>query len=269
LTLRSLSFWFGALIVGFFLTIAIIGPWIAPYGESEAAGDVWLPFSQEFLLGTDSLGRDVLSRLLYGTRTTISIAFIATLLSFAIGMTFGFTAAVMGGFVDQIISRAVDVLMSIPMLIFALVVLALLPPSAVTLVLVMAILDSTRVFRLARALALDIAVMDYVEAARLRGEGLGWVMRREVLPNALPPLISEFGLRFCFIILFLSAISFLGVGVQPPQADWGGMVRENANAIGFGLVLPLIPAGAIFALTIAVNLLVDWQLNRSGLKRVR
>jgi peptide/nickel transport system permease protein len=104
--------------------------------------------------------------------------------------------------------------------------------------------------------------MDFVEAARLRGEGLGWVIRREVLPNTLAPLISEFGIRFCFIILFLSAVSFLGVGVQPPQADWGGMVRDNANAIGFGLILPLIPAAAIFALTIAVNLLVDWQVNR-------
>lgn len=266
---RSLSFWFGASIVGFFLVIAAIGPWIAPYGESEAAGAVWLPFSREFLLGTDSLGRDVLSRLLYGTRTTIVIALVATLLSFAIGMTLGFTAAVVGGFVDQAISRVVDVLMSIPMLIFALVVLALLPHSILILISVMAVLDSTRVFRLARAIARDVAVMDFVEAARLRGEGLGWVIRREVLPNTLPPLISEFGLRFCFIILFLSAVSFLGVGVQPPQADWGGMVRDNANAIGFGLILPLIPAAAIFTLTIAVNLLVDWQLNRSNHPRSR
>lgn len=266
---RSLSFWFGASIVGFFLVIAAIGPWIAPYGESEAAGAVWLPFSREFLLGTDSLGRDVLSRLLYGTRTTIVIALVATLLSFAIGMTLGFTAAVVGGFVDQAISRVVDVLMSIPMLIFALVVLALLPHSILILISVMAVLDSTRVFRLARAIARDVAVMDFVEAARLRGEGLGWVIRREVLPNTLPPLISEFGLRFCFIILFLSAVSFLGVGVQPPQADWGGMVRDNANAIGFGLILPLIPAAAIFTLTIAVNLLVDWQLNRSSHPRSR
>lgn len=264
---KSLSFWFGAGIVGLYLIAALIGPWVAPYGESEAAGDVWQPFSAEFLLGTDSLGRDVLSRLLYGTRTTILIALSATLLSFAIGMFLGFLAAVVGGVVDQTISRGVDVLMSIPTLIFALVVLSLLPHSKIVLILVMAVLDSTRVFRLSRAVARDVAVMDFVEAARLRGEGLGWVMRREVLPNTLPPIISEFGLRFCFIILFLSAVSFLGLGIQPPEADWGGMVRDNANAIGFGLVLPLIPAAAIVLLTIAVNLLVDWQLNRSSRPR--
>jgi peptide/nickel transport system permease protein len=265
--IRSFSFWVGATVVGIFLFIAVFGPWLAPYGESEAAGGVWQPFSHEFLLGTDSLGRDVLSRLLYGTRTTIVIAVAATLLSFAIGMTLGFIAAVVGGFVDQAISRVVDVFMSIPMLIFALVVLALLPHSNLILIAVMAVLDSTRVFRLSRAVARDIAVMDFVEAARLRGEGLGWVMRREVLPNVLLPLISEFGIRFCFIILFLSAVSFLGVGVQPPQADWGGMVRDNANAISFGLMLPLIPAAAIFMLTVAVNLLVDWQLNRTSRPR--
>jgi peptide/nickel transport system permease protein len=182
-------------------------------------------------------------------------------------MTLGFLAAVVGGFVDQAISRVVDVFMSIPTLIFALVVLSVLPPNQVTLVLVIALLDSTRVFRLSRAIAMDIAVMDFVEVARLRGEGLIWVMSREVLPNALPPLIAEFGLRFCFAFLFLSALSFLGLGIQPPEADWGGMVRDNANAISFGLIVPLIPAAAIALLTIAVNLVVDWQLNRASRAR--
>jgi peptide/nickel transport system permease protein len=184
-------------------------------------------------------------------------------------MTLGFFAAVIGGFADQAISRAVDVVMSIPTLIFALVVLSVLPPSTLILILVIAILDSTRVFRLTRAVAMDVAVMDFVEVARLRGEGLGWVIRREVLPNTLPPLIAEFGLRFCFAFLFLSALSFLGLGIQPPQADWGGMVRDNANAISFGLIVPLIPAAAIALLTIAVNLVVDWQLNRASTVRAR
>jgi len=266
---KPFSFWVGAAIVAFFLVVALIGPWIAPYGESDAAGEVWQPFSRDFLLGTDSLGRDVLSRLLFGTRTTVLLAVSATALSFAIGMFFGFLAAVVGGMVDQLISRVVDVLMSIPTLIFALVVLSLLPHSKITLILVMAALDSTRVFRLSRAVARDVTVMEFVEAARLRGEGLAWIIRREVLPNTLPPIISEFGLRFCFIILFLSALSFLGLGIQPPEADWGGMVRDNANAIGFGLLLPLIPAAAIVLLTISVNLLVDWQLNRSSRPRIQ
>lgn len=259
---RPVSFWIGAVLVAAFLVLAVIGPAIAPYGEADAAGDAWQPPSAEFLLGTDNLGRDVLSRLLYGTRRTIAIALSATLLSFAIGMTLGFLAAVSRGAVDQGISRIVDVLMSIPTLIFALVVLSLLPHSTLMLVLVMAVLDATRVFRLARSVARDVAVLEFVEAARLRGEGLAWVIRREILPNTLTPIISEFGLRFCFIILFLSALSFLGLGIQPPQADWGGMVRDNANALGFGLVMPLIPAAAIVLLTVAVNLLVDWQLAR-------
>ncbi len=262
-----ISAWFGFVVILVFAVLTIAGPWLAPYGESEIVGDVWEPFSAQFLLGTDSLGRDILTRILYGARTTISIALAATLLSFFVGMTLGFLAAVVGGYIDQAISRVVDVFMSIPTLIFALVVLSVLPPNQVTLIVVIALLDSTRVFRLSRAVAMDIAVMDFVEVARLRGEGLGWVMAREVLPNALPPLIAEFGLRFCFAFLFLSALSFLGLGIQPPQADWGGMVRDNANAISFGLIVPLIPAAAIALLTIAVNLVVDWQLNRASRAR--
>lgn len=261
------SAWFGFVVVAIFAVLTVIGPWIAPYGESQIIGDVWEPASAQFLLGTDSLGRDTFSRILFGARTTVTIALAATLLSFTVGMTLGFLAAVVGGVVDQAISRAVDVVMSIPTLIFALVVLSVLPPSQVTLILVIALLDSTRVFRLSRAVAMDIAVMDFVEVSRLRGEGLIWVMAREVLPNALPPLIAEFGLRFCFAFLFLSALSFLGLGIQPPQADWGSMVRDNANAISFGLIVPLIPATAIALLTIAVNLVVDWQLNRASRAR--
>lgn len=263
------SAWFGFTVIAIFAVLMVVGPWIAPYGESAIVGDVWEPFSNAHWLGTDSLGRDVLSRLLYGARRTISIALAATLLSFSLGMALGFLAAVIGGVMDQAISRAVDVVMSIPTLIFALVVLSVLPPSTLILILVIAILDSTRVFRLSRAVAMDVAVMDFVEVARLRGEGLWWVIRREVLPNTLPPLIAEFGMRFCFAFLFLSALSFLGLGIQPPAADWGSMVRDNANAVSFGLIVPLIPAATIALLTIAVNLVVDWQLNRASLVRAR
>jgi peptide/nickel transport system permease protein len=259
----------GFAIIAFFALMAVFGPFIAPYGESEVVGDLWLPSSEQFLLGTDNLGRDILSRLLYGASRTIGVALAAALLSFAIGMSLGFLAAVVGGWIDQVLSRAIDTLMAIPTLIFALVILSVLPPSIVVLILVIAVLDSTRVFRLSRAVAMDVAVMDFVEVARLRGEGLGWVITREVLPNTLPPLIAEFGLRFCFAFLFLSSLSFLGLGIQPPAADWGGMVRDNANAISFGMIVPLIPAAAIAILTIGVNLVVDWQLGRSSTARRR
>jgi len=243
------------------LFAAICAPVIAPYGQADLVGDVWAGPSAQHWLGLDSLGRDMLSRLLFGARTTISIALLITLCSFVIGIVTGFSAAILGGWIDTVLSRFVDALMAIPTLISALVILSVMGTSVPVLVCTIAALDSTRVFRLCRAVGLNIAVMDYVEVARLRGETLWWIMRREVLPNALPPLITEFGLRFCFAFLFIASLSFLGLGIQPPLADWGGMVRDNAQAINFGGMAPLIPAAAIAQLTIGVNLVVDWFLS--------
>lgn len=248
------------------LTI-LLAPQMAPYGETELVGDVWAPMSSEHMLGTDQLGRDMLTRVVYGARNTISIALTIVFLSFVVGCSCGLLAATMGGWVDQTIGRLVDIIMAFPTLIFALMVLSVMGTSIPTLIGVIAILDSTRVFRVSRAVAMDIEVMDFVEVARLRGEGLWWIMRNEILPNALPPLIAEFGLRFCFVFLFISSLSFLGLGIQPPTADWGSMVRENAGAISFGIYSPMYPAAAIAILTIGVNLVVDWMLNRSSLLR--
>lgn len=250
--------------VGFYLFLAIFAPWIAPYGETEIVGAVWEQPSAEFWLGTDNLGRDLLTRLIYGAQTTILIAAISTITAFVLGALLGFLAAVMRGWVDQVLSRANDLLMSIPTLIFALVVLSVLPSELYILILVMAVLEATRVFRVSRAVAADIAVMDYVEAARLRGEGWGWIISREILPNAASPLLAEFGLRFAFAVLFLSALSFLGLGIQPPAADWGGMVKDNKDGIVFGIGAALIPGAAIATLAISVNLVVDWLLNRTS-----
>jgi peptide/nickel transport system permease protein len=253
----------GMVLTALFLFAAIFAPWIAPYGLGEIVGDVWEPSSSQFLLGTDNLGRDLLSRMIYGARTTIFIAVLATALSFILGSVLGFAAAVIGGWFDTLMSRFVDLLMAIPTLIFALVVLSVLPTTIVTLILVMGLLDATRVYRLSRAVAVDINVMDFVEAAKLRGEGKAWIIFREILPNALSPLVSELGLRFIYAVLFLSALSFLGLGVQPPEADWGGMVKENKDGIVFGIPAALIPAAAIAALAISVNLVADWILNRT------
>lgn len=259
----------GLLIILINVFAIVLAPQIAPYGETDFIGDVWAPSSSEHLLGTDQLGRDMFTRVIYGARNTISIALAIVLLSFMVGCTCGLVAATLGGWVDQILGRVVDVVMAFPTLIFALMVLSVMGTSIPTLIVVIAILDSTRVFRLSRAVAMDIEVMDFVEVARLRGEGLWWVMRYEILPNAMPPLIAEFGLRFCFVFLFISALSFLGLGIQPPTADWGSMVRENAGAISFGIFTPMYPAAAIAFLTIGVNLVVDWMLNRSSLLRVQ
>jgi len=253
-----------ALILMLFLATALSAAALAPYGLNEIAGDVWEPMSGAHPFGTDSLGRDMLSRLMHGASITFLVAGCATLLAFLIGTTLGFVASVAGGFVDQILSRLNDLLMSIPTLVLALVVLAIVPINLVTLVCVMAALDSTRVFRLARSLSGDLVVMDYVEAARLRGESLPWIIVHEMLPNALAPLIAEFALRFAFAILFLSALSFLGLGVQPPYADWGSLVRENKDGLIFGVPAALIPGMAIAVLTIAINTIADSMIDQSS-----
>ena len=258
---------FGMFVVVFYVFLATFAPVLTPYGESEIVAAEYEPWSTEFLLGTDNLGRDMLTRLIYGARNTIGIAFVTTILAFVIGCVAGFLAATLGGWTDQAISRVIDILMAIPQLIFALLILTIVGTAIPVLIIVIAALDSTRVFRLARAVAMNIVVMDFVEVARLRGEGLWWIMRRELLPNALPPLVAEFGLRFCFVFLLLSALSFLGLGIQPPAADWGSMVRDNATLITFGDFTPILPAASIALLTVGVNFIVDWFLHQTaGLK---
>jgi len=257
-----------ALLILFFFAMCILfAPWIAPYGESQIVGDVWEPIGGTFLFGTDQIGRDLLSRLVYGARNTISLALLTTALSFLFGSLMGFLAATMRGWVDQVLSRFVDIIISIPTLIFALIVLSAVGTAIPVLVTVIGIVYAMPVYRIARAVAMDIEIMEYVEAARLRGEGLWWIMWREILPNALTPLAAEFGLRFCFVFLLISGLSFLGLGLQPPLADWGAMVRGNADGIAWGIYHGLIPAGCIALLTISVNLLVDWLVHKaSGLR---
>lgn len=258
---------FGMLVILIYIAVAVFAPLIAPFPETEIVGREYQPWNEVNLLGTDNLGRDMASRLIFAARNTVGIAFVTTALAFVLGSILGLLAATVGGWLDQALSRTVDVLMAIPALIFSLLLLTIVGTSIINMILVIALIDSTRVFRLARAVALNIVVMDYIEAARLRGEGLWRLITREILPNAMAPLVAEFGLRFCFVFLTISALSFLGLGIQPPTADWGSMVKDNATLISFGDITPLLPAGAIALLTVSVNFVVDWQLHRaSGLK---
>ena len=264
-----LSAKFGMLVVLIYSIVAIFAPFIAPYGEREILGRAFELWSDKYLLGTDNLGRDMLSRMIFGARNTIGLALSITILAFLLGSLTGMIAAALGGWVDQILSRIVDVLMSIPSLIFALLILSIFGTSVSYLIATITVIEATRVFRLARATAMNVVVMDYVEVARVRGEKLDWVIRKEILPNITAPLLAEFGLRFCFVFLFISALSFLGLGIQPPAADWGSMVRDNASLITFEDITPLLPAGAISLLTVAINFIVDWMLHKSsGLKDV-
>ena len=255
----------GMVVVAIYAIVAVFAPWIAPYGEVDVVSRI--PFdgwSAEHLLGTDQLGRDFLSRLIFGARNSISIALITTIISFTIGCLLGVFSALIGGFVDQVISRFVDALMSVPDLIFILMILSIFGNSIPNLILIIAVLTSTRFFRISRAAALNVASLDFVEAAKARGESLLWISVNEVFPNILPLILSELGMRFCFIFLSIAALSFLGVGIQPPLAEWGSMVRDNAALINMGDITPLIPAASIAFLAIAVNFVVDWLLNRAS-----
>lgn len=260
---------FGMFVIFAYAIAGIFAPWIAPYGESEVISSAFAPADENMLLGADQLGRDMFSRIIYGARNTVGLALLATLAAFLMGALAGLLAAVKGGWFDQFMGRFADVIMSIPSLIFALLMLSIFGPQISVIIIAVAIIYAPRVFRLTRAVAGNVVVMDYIEAAKLRGEGDWYLIRREILPNSTAPLVAEFGLEFCFVFLLVAGLSFLGLGIQPPTADWGSMVRENATLISFGDITPLIPAAAIALLTVAVNFVVDWMLWRStGLKEV-
>jgi len=257
----------GVLVIICYVFVAVLAPVLAPYKETAIVGASYELWSDEYLLGTDNIGRDMLTRLIFGARNTIGIAFATVLLAFIVGGTLGMLAAILGGWYDLVIGRIVDILMAIPSLVFALLLLTVFGTSIPSLVIIIALLDSTRVFRISRSAAMNVVVMEFVEAARLRGEGMAWIIRKELLPNITAPLLAEFGLRFCFVFLFIASLSFLGLGIQPPLADWGSMVRENATLITYNDITPLLPAVAIAGLTVAVNFVVDWMLHlSSGLK---
>jgi peptide/nickel transport system permease protein len=269
----------GFLIIFINLFLMVFAPLLAPYGEGIVPTDMtkWAPPSAEHWLGTDAIGRDILSQLLYGARLSIGLSLLTTIIAFVIGIITGFTAAIMGRWVDVALSRFADLILSMPTLIFCLVIITVVMAreqgfvdatgvsnaffEGMVIVLVIGFLYAVPVFRLARAVSMNIVALEYVEAARLRGENIWWVIRREVFPNAIPPLVAEFGLRFCFTFLLIASLSFLGLGIQPPYQDWGSMVNQNAQAIFIGKPQPLFAAAAIAILTIGVNLVVDWLLS--------
>lgn len=260
----SLSGKIGLVFVVFWVFIALFGQFLAPYGENA------LPFPDAYseyqhpqagaLLGTDVDDRDILSRLMFGAGRTIGIAFTATVLAYFLGVTLGIGAVVAGPKVDMVVSRINDAFLSLPTIMMGLVVVAAVGSSVTVLILTAGLIYTSVVFRLARSIGMEIMVMDYVEAALVRGESIWWVVSREIWPNAAMPLISDFGLRLIYVILFISSLSFLGLGVQPPQADWGSMVRENLGAFQSfnGSLIPVLaPAIAIATLTVGINLIVD------------
>ena len=257
--------WIATAVVVFWMVMAVIGPWVAPYHEMDMDGeDSFLDAYDNFYLGTDALGRDTFSRIIWGARMTIGISLASTLFAYLIGITLGIAAAVKGGWVDMVVSRLNDAILALPSIMLGLIAIAAFGSSIPILITIAAIIYASSVFRIARALGQDIMVQDFVEAAKARGESVWYIVRAEVLPNAAMPLATDFGLRLVFVVLFISSLSFLGLGVQPPQADWGSMVRENLQGLSYGSYASIWPAVAIASFTIAINLIVDDVSAKSG-----
>ena len=249
LGLAVLAFWIAVALGALFLQTSSMG-------EMSDAG-VFQAMSFQHWLGTDYLGRDMLTRIVAGAPYTIGVALVATVLACGAGALLGLLAAVVGGWFDSALSRVLDTLISIPSKMFALVVIAGFGSSVTLLIAVAAIVYTPGCYRIIRSLAVNINAMDYVVVARARGEGHGYIMRREILPNITGPLLADMGLRFVYALRLLASLSFLGLGVQPPMADWGSLVRENLGVLPMGGVAVLAPALAIATLTIAVNLVID------------
>ncbi len=259
-----------AAIVLVCLAVAVCGPWIAPYqAGSIVSQTVFGPMTWAHPLGTDYLGRDMLSRVLSGARDTIGVALPATLIASGTGTLLGMLAASWGSAADQVLSRAMDTLISFPSLIFSLVVIAGLGSSVPVLIVTAAVIYTPGCYRIVRSVAVGINATDFVTAARARGERNLTVVLEEILPNMVAPILTDFGLRFVFIVLLLSSLSFLGLGIQPPYSDWGGLVRENLSGLAEGAPAVIAPAIAIAVLTVSVNLLIDSLPNRGMARHVR
>lgn len=249
---------FGLALVTFWLLIAILGPIVAPHSVGAFVDrTVFSGVSRELWLGSDYLGRDVLSRLLWGARYTVFLALGAAMLAVATGTSLALFAAIRGGWVDEVLARAMDTLISMPSKIFALVLVAAFGSSLWLLLTIAAITYVPGNFRIARALAMNLIALDFVQVARARGEGTAYIAWREILPNMIHPLMADMGLRFVFVVLLLSGLSFLGLGVQPPHADLGSLVRENVSGLTEGALAIVVPAIAIATLTVGANLLID------------
>ena len=273
LSKAPISAWFGMAVLFVYFFAAIFAPLIAPHGEAEIFPVAYAPWGDGHIFGTDQIGRDIFSRIIYAARNTIGICLLATFIALGIGTVLGIIAALDRKYLDQLLSRIVDTLMAIPVMIFTFILLSVFGPTNFNLIVILGILESTRFFRISRSVAVGQVVLEYVEVARLRGENLPYIIFKEILPNIASPLIIEFGLRFIFIIFTISSLSFLGIGIQPPSADWASMVRENAILIQYAQydltagLTPLIPAFAIALLCVSINIVVDWYLYiTSGLK---
>lgn len=259
--------WLGLAIVVFWAGAAIFGPGLLSRSGDAGGGEVFAPMGAAHWFGTDYLGRDMLARVVEGARYTVGVAFAATLLASGTGTLLALLAAASGRWIDGTLSRVLDTLTAIPSKMFALLMVAGFGSSNTMLIVTAAIIYVPGAYRIARSLAVNINALDYVTVSRTRGEGTVYVMVQEILPNITGPMLADFGLRFVYVVLLLASLSFLGLGVQPPQADWGSLVRENIETLASGGAAVIAPSIAIASLTIAVNLVIDNLPGRAARER--
>jgi len=248
----------GTVIFCFFLFLAVFGPWIAPYDHEEQSAELRLSKpTPSHPFGADQFGRDILSRVIVGTRNIFLIGGLGTLIAVLIGTAIGLASGYVGGTIDEVVMRLLDVLLSFPSLLLALVLLSTAGPSNRNIILVVAILYTPMVARVVRSMVLDLKNKEFVEAARVRGERRSYVLFREILPNALPPLLVEASMRFSYSIFLVASLGFLGLGVQPPSPDWGLQINEGLDLFAIAPWVLLFPAATIALLVISTSLMSD------------
>jgi peptide/nickel transport system permease protein len=260
----STAAWVGLAMLVVVLFVGIFGRYLAPYAPDEMFGAPFSAPSADHKLGLDFAGRDVMSRFLFGGQTAIFVALAGTVMGFVLGSILGVVSAYRRGWVDEVIGRSTDLALAFPALILSLLLLAAFGTSLALVVFAITITTAPGVARIARAATLEVVDLPYVEAARARGERATYVMAVEILPGVRSPLLVDFGLRLTTAILLVAALSFVGLGLQPPAADWGLMIGENRIGLNVQPWAVIVPAAAIAALTIGVNLIIDGVGRRTG-----
>ncbi|WP_439498856.1 ABC transporter permease [Bosea sp. (in: a-proteobacteria)] len=259
----SLQLKAGLLITGSIVLLGLLAPWIAPHPwDTISMRTRFLPPNATYWFGTDEYGRDVLSRLLMGARLSIAMGVSATIVSLAIGVPMGLAAGYFRGWIDEVLMRLADVLMAVPPIMLGLLVLAVTPPALWKTALAVGFVYIPLIARLARSVTLTLANEEFIQAAKARAESTSYILFREILPNAWPPLLVEASLRVTYAILLGSALSFLGLGAQPPSSDWGLMISEARSFIDRAPWIALAPGIAMCVLVIGINLLGDGARER-------
>ncbi|MEF8850442.1 MAG: ABC transporter permease [Candidatus Bipolaricaulota bacterium] len=247
----------GLVIILFWIAISILAPYITPYGPTDFSTDKFVGPSLQHPFGTDRWGRDVFTRVVAGSRTAFSLALSATFLGLVGGTTLGLSAAYFGGWIEEVLGRLMDILMSFPALLIAMFVLGVLGPGTINVIIVIGIAHTPRIGRVARSATLQVKNQEFVEAARVRGESDLYIMGAEILPNILDTLGVEAAIRFAYSIFLSASLGFLGLGVQPPTPDWGLMISESRSYLQVAPWLAIFPALAIASMVLGANFLAE------------